>query len=177
MVELFVERTYRPALTRDRVLAMGEGAAGCFNLYRIQWLESLLAADGGTMICHFRAPDAESLRMALRVTDGAVPPLWPGSVHTAPGATPGEGNVVVERHFDTPVTLAGIQALEDASAHCLESRRVRFERTFFSRDGTRMICIYRAPDAESVRQAQRQAGMPVARVWAFQRIAPDALRH
>lgn len=29
-----------------------------------------------------------------------------------------------------------------------------------------MVCIYAAPDAESVRSAQRQAGMPFETVWA-----------
>jgi len=31
-----------------------------------------------------------------------------------------------------------------------------------------MICMYHAPDAESVRLAQRQAGMPIDDVWAFE---------
>ena len=29
-----------------------------------------------------------------------------------------------------------------------------------------MICLYEAPDAESVRHVQRQTGMPVQRIWA-----------
>jgi len=35
-----------------------------------------------------------------------------------------------------------------------------------------MICLYHAPDAESVRLAQRQAGMPLERVWAFHAVLP-----
>jgi hypothetical protein len=38
-----------------------------------------------------------------------------------------------------------------------------------------MLCLYQSPDAESVRAAQREAGLPVDRVWAFDRIAPENL--
>ena len=48
----------------------------------------------------------------------------------------------------------------------MELHRVTFLRTFFSLDCRRMLCLYQAPDAESVRLAQRQAGMPLERVWA-----------
>ena len=84
------------------------------------------------------------------------------------------------RWGEGPVTLLGdachpmlpymaqgaAQAIEDAGAWCLETHRVKFARTFFSLDRTRMICLYQAPDAEAVRMAQRQAGMPMERVWA-----------
>jgi hypothetical protein len=79
--------------------------------------------------------------------------------------------VVVERSFDEPVTIEEIQALEDAGASCLEAHEVAFVRTFFSRDCKRMICLYRAPDAEAVRMAQRKAGMPVDSVWSFRLIS------
>jgi hypothetical protein len=36
-----------------------------------------------------------------------------------------------------------------------------------------MLCQYRAPDVESVRLAQREAGLPVDALWAFERIAPE----
>jgi hypothetical protein len=35
-----------------------------------------------------------------------------------------------------------------------------------------MMCLYRAPDAESVRIAQREAGMPVERVRAIRQFRP-----
>ncbi len=65
-----------------------------------------------------------------------------------------------------------MQAREDAAAHCLDTHRVRYLRTFFSNDRRRMVCIYRAPDAESVRIAQHQAGMPVDQIWACRTVNP-----
>jgi uncharacterized protein DUF4242 len=48
---------------------------------------------------------------------------------------------------------------------------VTFLRTFFSRDRKRMLCLYEAPDAESVRVAEGKAGVPFERAWACERIA------
>jgi hypothetical protein len=86
---------------------------------------------------------------------------------TPAGASPA-ATVVVTRSFTKPVDLEAIQAIEDAGRHCLDTHRVTFLRTFFSNHRLRMVCLYRAPDAESVRLAQHQAGMPVERVWTCQ---------
>ncbi len=78
--------------------------------------------------------------------------------------------VIVERHFETPVDFESIQSVESASAGCLQTHRVTFVQTLFSRDRKRMLCLYEAPDAESVRVAERKAGVPFDRAWACERI-------
>lgn len=170
MSDVFVVREFDPALTDESFEAMTRDGAHCLDLYRVRWRQSLLSADGRRLVCWFSAPDAESTRLALRQAGSPHAVPWPGSVHEspAPDAPPEEAaNVVVERSFESPVTLEEIQSIEDAGAACLTARHVAFVRTFFSRDRRRMICLYRAPDAESVREAQRLAGMPVDRVWSF----------
>ena len=177
MVDLFLERTFEPPLSRSDVLAMAGRSADCFGLHRVDWCVSLLASGGHRMFCHFRAADAESVRIALRTADADISRLWPGTVHDAPGLGAADikgGNVLVERSFGEAVAIDDIQAIEDSGAHCLEEHRVTFLRTYFSNDHKRMICLYRAPDAESVRLAQRQANMPLDRVWAFATIQPDS---
>jgi hypothetical protein len=144
-------------------------------LHKVDWRASLLSADGRQMICRFSGPDAESVRIALREADADSGVTWQGGVHDAPGLTTAElfaANVVVTRAFDQPMALEAIQSIEDAGAWCLETRNVKFVRTFFSADRMRMVCTYRAPDAESVRLAQRQAGMPFDRVWPFELVRP-----
>ena len=74
--------------------------------------------------------------------------------------------VVVERSFAEPVALEDIQAIEDRGAWCLEAPGVRFVRTYLSRDRRRMVCLYEAADAESVRLAQQKAGMPFETAWS-----------
>jgi hypothetical protein len=111
--------------------------------------------------------------MALRKAKTDARVLWAGTVHEA--REPATANVLVERKFESPVKLEEIQSLEDAGSWCLRTHRVKFARTFFSADRKRMLCLYEAPDAEAVRLAQREAGMPFDRVWAFERIGPDML--
>ncbi len=174
MTELFLERDFEQALGPADVLAMAHDGAGCFELHRVAWLVSLLSSDGHRMLCHFRAADAESVRIALRTVGADMRRLWPGTLHDRPDLgeeARGSANVLVRRRFEQAVTLQAIQALEDAGAWCLEARNVKFIRSFFSLDRKRMVCLYRAPDAEAVRQAQRQACMPLEDVWAFRSIS------
>jgi hypothetical protein len=43
---------------------------------------------------------------------------------------------------------------------------VAWRRSLLSADRLRMVCQYDAPDAESVRKVQREAGNGFDRVWA-----------
>lgn len=170
MTEVFVQRSFDPPLNDQSFMDLAHDAASCLDLYRVQWRRSLLSADGRRLFCWFTAPDAESTRLALRKAGSRDADPWAGTVHDSPAADappPDAANVVVERSFEAPVTLEEIQAIEDAGAGCLEARDVAFVRTFFSRDRKRMVCLYRAPDAEAVREAQRKARMPVDSVWSF----------
>jgi hypothetical protein len=172
MADVFVQRTFDPPLDDESFDAMARDAAGCLDLHRVVWRQSLLSSDGRRLFCWFSAPDAESTRLALRQAGSHTATPWSGTIHDSPAsdAPPAEAaNVAVERSFDEPVTLEEIQALEDEGSACLSTHDVTFVRTFFSRDRKRMICLYRAPDAEAVRQAQRMAGMPLDSVWSFQR--------
>jgi hypothetical protein len=38
-----------------------------------------------------------------------------------------------------------------------------------------MLCLYEAPDAESVRVAQREVALPHDSVWTFHTIGPEIL--
>ncbi|MGR4068607.1 DUF4242 domain-containing protein [Halomonas sp. LR3S48] len=175
MIDVILERGFDRPLAPELVRSLSEAAQPCFDLHRIQWQESLLARDGRRLVCHFLAPDVESARIGLRHAGADISSLWGGSVHDAPGLKATDliaANVMVERRFAAAVTFEAIQALEDAGSACLDNHQVRFLRTLFSLDRQRMLCLYHAPDAESVRLAQHQAGMPVTHVWAFQRIAP-----
>ena len=168
MVNVFLERNFDPAITASDVLEMTEAAGGCFNVHQVSWVQSFLATSGNRMLCWFQAPDLDSIRQALRKSQVDPRHSWAGDVFDAPVMPNADlANVVVERSWEEPVALEDIQAIEDAGIHCLENHRVTFVRTFFSTDRKRMMCLYQAPDAESVRVAQHQAGMPLERVWHY----------
>jgi Protein of unknown function (DUF4242) len=170
---LFLERTFNPPLTVADVHARVRDSGWCYEMYKVDWRSSFLSADGRAMICWFAAPDAESARLALRRSGADTQRLWAGTVHEAPESV--APNVLVERTFDNPVMLEQIQSIAQGAAWCMKAHHVRIARTFFSVDRKRMLCFYEAPDAESVRLAQREAAMPVDMVWAFDRIGPDTI--
>lgn len=175
MTDIFIERNLEPALSPPEVTARLADAQGCLDMHRVAWHGSLLSADGCQMICWFRAPDMESARIAMRQLNVDMGVHWRGSVHDAPGLEAkdlGRANVLVTRRFEDEVTLQQIQDIEDAGSWCLETRNVRFIRTYFAADRKRMICLYEAPDAESVRQAQREAGVPFEEAWSFAAVGP-----
>ena len=167
---LFLERTFAEPLTLTDVYDLARQGAWCFDLHRVRWHGSFLARDGHAMICWFSAADMESGRLALRDAQVDLSRFWSGTVHRGPqGPTP---NVVVERSFPAPVQFEDIAASEGAKAWCLETHGVSYAHTFFSLDRKRMLCFYEAPDAEAVRQAQREAAMPVDRIWACAPVPP-----
>jgi len=173
MTDILVERFWEKGLGCADLRSLFESSAGCLEAHRCEWQGSLLSLDKHDLFCHFTGPDAESVRIALHEAGSPRGRVWACTVHDAPGFTDHDlmhANAVVSRAFDQPVVLAAIQAIEDAGAGCLETHRVRFVRTFFARDRKRMLCLYRAPDAESVRIAQREARMPVERVWGVSRL-------
>src|SRR5262245_53576307 len=176
MAEVFVERAFESPITRDDVLAMAERGRSCFGLHRVDWRGSLLAAGGRKLVCRFKAPDAESLRIALRTSGVPDGRLWPGTVHDGPklrDADPATANVAVSRKFEVTVAAEEIQAGEEEGL-CAQAVRVTLPRTYVPLDRKRMICLYQAADGEAVRMAQRSMKLPVEEIWAFTAILPEA---
>jgi Nickel responsive protein SCO4226-like len=171
MTDLILERGFDPPLTIADVHERVRSSEWCFDLHRVDWHASFLAADGRSMVCSVTAPDAESARVALRTTGADVQRLWTASVHE--GFSRADPNVLIERSFQVPEKFERLKAIVDDKAWCLEQHRAEWVRSFLSTDGRRMVCLYRAPDIESVRVAQREAGLPFERLWGFTRVGPD----
>jgi hypothetical protein len=54
----------------------GATVSQCLTIHRVQWLRTLRSADCDRMLCHFRAPDAESVRLVLRRLDLGIGAIW-----------------------------------------------------------------------------------------------------
>lgn len=183
MAAIVVEREFRSPKTAADMREAVKSGQWCLNLYRIRPSVHYLSRDGLRCACIFDAPDAEAMRNAAHNIT-ATPPrhLWPATVHPAPGranSVPALLNdngtfVVVERSFPKAVSFEEVQAIEDKGIACLDMYRVRFECSYFSHDRTRMICIYEAPDSESVRAANTQAGLPFDTAWSATVIVESA---
>ncbi len=73
--------------------------------------------------------------------------------------------VIVERIFPTPIDPAQLRATVENNQGCLDLHGVHYLRSYVSSDGLRVVCLFEAPDAESVRIVNRQVGMPYERIW------------
>jgi hypothetical protein len=74
-------------------------------------------------------------------------------------------SIVVERAFPAAVSAAELREMARAGANCLALYRVSYFGSLLGADGRRATCFYAAPDAESVRIANRQNGIPFERAW------------
>ena len=73
--------------------------------------------------------------------------------------------VLAERVFSEPVDLTKLRAAVKNNKSCMDLHQVRYLESYLSDDRLRMVCLYEAPDAESVRIASRKVGMPFERIW------------
>jgi hypothetical protein len=72
---------------------------------------------------------------------------------------------MVEQVFTEPFTDERYAEFARKVDPCLEVRNGMWRRSSLSLDRLRMICEFEAPDAESVREALRSAGIAYERIW------------
>ncbi len=88
--------------------------------------------------------------------------------------------VIVEQVFTEPMTDDRYSAFAKAVDPCMEIRRSLWRRSSLSTDKLRLTCEFEAPDAESVREAFRSAGVDFVRVWTAEVFAiedyPDMMK-
>ena len=73
--------------------------------------------------------------------------------------------VMVEQVFKEPFTDELYAAFAKKVDPCVEVRHGLWRRSSLAADKLRMVCEFEAPDAESVREAFRTAGVPYERAW------------
>lgn len=138
---------------------------GCAQLHKVHWQESFVADEGRRLICHFRAPDAESVRLALRLAHIDAESIWTGRIYEGPA--PAATNVVVERLFAVPPADAE-EALALMEAEWLIPHRLKLARAIVSCDRQRVICVCEAPeDVASAIPPRNHNG----HAWACRRVA------
>src|SRR5580692_8766191 len=88
--------------------------------------------------------------------------------------------VILEHVFAQPFTDERYAFFAKKLDPCLEIRNGAWRRSSLSSDKLRMVCEFEAPDAESVREACRMAGLAYERVWTADVFAvedyPDMLK-
>lgn len=117
---------------------------GCADLHKVRWRESFLARSGDRLICRFEAPDAESVRLALRRARAEPAAVWSGRV--IHGGAAAEADAIVEQAFAAPP--ANLEtALQQLSAARLRPYGLQLVTAVASCDRRRLVCLCRTPPA------------------------------
>ncbi len=69
------------------------------------------------------------------------------------------------RPMEPPATGEQVLAMAGEAGGCFDMHQVDWKYSYLSPEGDRMLCWYRAPDAESARNALRQLGSDLHAVW------------
>lgn len=171
MTEIIVERHFDTPLSFEDIKDILNSSSGCFSDWQITWQDSYHSGDGSIMFCHFSAPDVESVRTALRQTGTEYnAKICPITKHFSKNDL--DINVIVKRELEVSIAFETLQHQEENNSSCLDMHNVTFIKTYFSLDQKYMLCMYNAPDVESVRISQRQAEMPVSKIYSCNELLP-----
>jgi uncharacterized protein DUF4242 len=80
--------------------------------------------------------------------------------------------ILVEERFDPPVDPSKGNPEAGKLSPCLPVEGVTWVSSFIAQDGARCVCLYDAPDAESVRRAYRKAGAAFEAAWPAVALKP-----
>jgi hypothetical protein len=171
MSDVFYLRPIDPAIRPADVYSMGKHAGGCFGMHRVDWIRSFLSSDGARMLCWYRAPDAESARIALRQLGSDMTKVWAGSVRAlAEDATVRDDSVARVAAEYAP----GAREETTSIARQLAEQGLHPEVVFESTDGARAVLILRDRDDERVRGTLESATPAPTATWGCAAITPTA---
>lgn len=178
MSVVIVERIWERKHTGEELLAIYRNASWCFRAHGVRSRAHILATDGLRGCCVLEAPDTEAVRTARRNLGVADPErLWAATVHgpvrtvrdlsrrtadTGPDAV----LVLVERSFGDPIPHDDARGIDEWGLGGLGRDRIELLMRFLARDRRRMVCLFEAPDVDSVGRANTAMGLPFDRAWA-----------
>jgi hypothetical protein len=165
MSTVVVERAFAEPVTFEDIQAIESRGSWCLEAHGVRFLKTYFSRDGRRMICLYEAKDAESVRVAESKAGVPFDEAWATEVIHHGGEEPWADAIVVERVLPRPFDEAGIRKAAADGAWCRQQHASRIVWTYLSTDGLRCLCVFGAPDAESVRQSQRESGMPYETAW------------
>jgi hypothetical protein len=83
MERVIMEQTFETPLSEERMTAFARRIDECLELRNGAWARSYVARDRKRMVCEFYAPDAESVREALRSGEVPFDRVWSAEVFAA----------------------------------------------------------------------------------------------
>jgi hypothetical protein len=83
MERVIMEQTFETPISDEQMSKVAKRIDDCLDIRNGAWARSYIARDRKRMICEFVAPDAESVREALRMGNVAFDRVWSSEVFDA----------------------------------------------------------------------------------------------
>ena len=165
---VLVERRFDQPVNFDDIQKLEHEGSWCLDAHHVRFLKTFFSRDRRRMLCLYEAPDAESVRLAEEQARVPFDRAWTCATMQSTGPMPGvraAEYVIVERTFPTPVTMEFVSEALKRAGWCLTMYNTTYVESFLGGDGMKMVCVFRAPDAEAVRLANERAQVPYTEVW------------
>jgi len=165
---VLVERRFEQPVEFGDIKSLAVAGSQCFEAYDVRFLKTFFSRDGRRMLCLYEAPDAEAVRIAENQAKVPYECAWTcTNLRTdQPLNETVDGEcVVAESLFSEKITPEFVTLARQQSQWCFELHRAEYVESYLRSDGLRMVCIFRAPDAEAVRRASQQGGLPYKEIW------------
>jgi hypothetical protein len=168
MEYVVVQRSFEEPADFAELQAREDANAWCLDTYNVKFVRTYFAKDRRHMVCVYRAPDAEAVRTTQRTGGLPFERVW--TAHSLEyfslADAPQPEIVVAERAFPQGITVDTAKETAEGSQWCKDVYNITGPTTLMSRDGHYVVCLYKAPDAEVVRTANRKNKVPYERIWS-----------
>ncbi len=172
MDTVVIERWFEEPVAFQEIQDLEDAGSWCLDLYSVTFLKTFFSRDRKRMICLYAAPDAEAVRRAEH--QAKIPfdlawtaePLDIGDLRPpGPPRAPDGEYVVVERVFEEPIVPEVLMSRVRERGGCLGTYGADYLEAYLAPDRKRMLCLFRAPDAEAVRNVNRTMEISAVRVY------------
>jgi hypothetical protein len=176
MANVFVECALSSQVSSGS--AINRIAPVCPSVHGIPRRGSLTAVVGTRSLCHFAAPDIDSVRTLFRRHSVKFDAIRGATIHgneSTSAATRSEtaaapGRFAVETLPSAPIDVTAHLRRQSSLLHMLSACRVSPLQTIVSLDRRRVLQTYRMPDAGVLSRVRRRAGIMADRISAYRRI-------
>jgi Protein of unknown function (DUF4242) len=73
--------------------------------------------------------------------------------------------MMISPSLPAPMTYDNWMKATESLDGCMEARSIQWLYSLVSVQGDRSLCVYQVPDAEALREAYHEAGMPFQQIW------------
>jgi len=168
---VFVEWRTRPGLKVRDMQGLLESGSMCCDLHHAHLQECYFNETGTRHICQFSAPDAESVRTALRAVEIRADRVWAGRIYNRRKLS--SGNVVIEKELNRRQRKNTVAMLDSLDKDWDRRYGLQFVRAMISLDNKRGIFLCYAGDDEAIDRATAQMSLEGTTVWPYRLLTSD----